>query len=110
MTVVFVVVIRLHRMYEMQSIVTDYHGVCQSFCHADQSSFTVQKWLNGSRCCWGEHFWGSMEHCVRRGPDPLQTEGGELGKMLPIVDSQHISRMAEPRDLKFCVHTEDRGP
>jgi len=28
------VVIKLHRMHEMQTIVTDVRGVCQSVCHA----------------------------------------------------------------------------
>jgi len=44
-------IIRLHRMHEMQSILTDVHGVCPSVCHAAHLGFTVQKCLNGSRCC-----------------------------------------------------------
>jgi len=39
----------MHAMHEMQPIVTDVHGVC----HAAQLGFTVQIWLNGSRCCLG---------------------------------------------------------
>jgi len=27
------IIIRLHRMHEMQTIVTDVRGVCQSVCH-----------------------------------------------------------------------------
>jgi len=34
---------------------------------------------------------------------------GELGKTLPILDPPHTSRMAEARDLKFCMLTEGRG-
>jgi len=49
---------KLHRMHEMQTIVTDDRGVCPSVCllvclsvnHAVHLGFTVQKWLNGSRC------------------------------------------------------------
>jgi len=34
----------------------------------------------------------------------------ELGKNLPVVDQLHISRLAEARDLKFCLHIEGWGP
>jgi len=36
-------------------------------------------------------------------PDPPQRRGGELRKILPTVDPLHISRLAEARNLKFCV-------
>jgi len=39
-------VFRLNRMHEMQTIVTDFHGVCQSVCHAAGSfGATVAKSL-----------------------------------------------------------------
>jgi len=34
---------------------------------------------------------------------PLSEAEGELGKILPIVDPQLISRLAEARDLKYGV-------
>jgi len=37
-------------------------------------------------------------------PDPPRQ--GEPRENLPTVDPLHISRMAEARDLKFCVLTE----
>jgi len=42
---------RLHRMHEMQSILTDVCGVSLSVCHAAHLGFAVQKWPNKSRCC-----------------------------------------------------------
>jgi len=39
-------VVRLHRMHEMQPILTDDREVC----YADQLAFAVQKRLNESRC------------------------------------------------------------
>jgi len=43
------------------------------------------------------------------------TDGEEkLGKTLPFMDplhmSLHISRMAEARDLKYCMHIEGWSP
>jgi len=35
-------IIGLHRMHEMQAIVTDVRGVCLSVCHAAQLGFTVR--------------------------------------------------------------------
>jgi len=35
-------IFRLHRMHEIQTIVTDVRGVCQSVCHATQLGFTVR--------------------------------------------------------------------
>jgi len=52
-------IIRLYRIHEMQSILTDVCGVSLSVCHATHLGFTVQKWLKH----WGEHSWGPMEHC-----------------------------------------------
>jgi len=46
-------IFKLHRMNEMQTIVTDDRDVCQSVCHAAQLGFVVQKRLNASRCCLG---------------------------------------------------------
>jgi len=43
---------RLHRMHEMQPVVTD---VCGVYGVTDPDSV------------WDEHSWGSREHCVRRG-------------------------------------------
>jgi len=42
-------------MHEKQHIVTDVCvvSVRQSVCHPAQLGFTVQKWLNRSRCCLG---------------------------------------------------------
>jgi len=34
-------IIRLHRMHDMQTIVTDVRGVCLSACHVAQLNFTV---------------------------------------------------------------------
>jgi len=45
--------IRLHRLHEMQTIVTDDRAVCPPVCHAAKLGFTVQKWLNGLRSCLG---------------------------------------------------------
>jgi len=42
-------------------------SVRQSVCHAAQLGFTVQKWLNESRCCLGWTLLGPMQHCVRWG-------------------------------------------
>jgi len=49
-------IIRLHRMHEMQHIVpmcavSVSLSVC--LCHVAQLGFTVQKRLNGSKCCFG---------------------------------------------------------
>jgi len=45
-----------------------------------------------------------MEHCVTRGSSsPYIEVKGEMGKILPIVDPLHTSRLAEARDLKFGV-------
>jgi len=44
-------------MHEMLTILTNVHSVClsvsQSVRHAAHLSFTVEKWLNRSRCCLG---------------------------------------------------------
>jgi len=36
--ILFYIIVRLHRMHEMQTIITDDRGVCQSVCHAAQLS------------------------------------------------------------------------
>jgi len=42
-------------------------------------------------------------------PDlPTAREEG-VGEILPIVDPLHISKLAEARDLKFCVLIERQG-
>jgi len=58
---------RLHRMHEMQTIVTDVHGVCLSVCHAPHIRFAAQKngWTDQA-AVYGEHSWRPTEHCVRR--------------------------------------------
>jgi len=69
---VTVVYFRLHRMHEMQTIVTDVRGVCLSVCRTAQLGFTVQKWLNGQDADWSEHSWGPWNIVLHGGPDPLQ--------------------------------------
>jgi len=47
-------VFRLHRMHEIQIIVTDVRRVRLSVCLSrGKLGFTEQKWLNRSRCCLG---------------------------------------------------------
>jgi len=86
---------RLHRMHQMQTIVTDDHGVSPSVCqfvsHAAQLGFTVQEWLKGSWLSLGWTFWWPKEHCVRRGPIlHKEVEGG----------------LRVARDSKFCTHID----
>jgi len=49
---------------------TEDRGVCQcvrqSVCHAAWPSFAVQKWLNGSRFCLGEHSRGPVLDNTKR--------------------------------------------
>jgi len=59
---------RLHRMHEMQPILTDVQGICLSVCLSCGSSRLHYK--NGQTdqdAVLGEHSWGPMEHSVRRG-------------------------------------------
>jgi len=70
------IVFRLHRMHKMQPIVTDDHGVCLSACHVAQVGFTVQKWLNTSRCCLGWTLPRAHGTVLDKGPDPPQRGGG----------------------------------
>jgi len=46
-------IIRLHHMHEMQSILTDVHGICQSVCHAAYLGFTVQKMAEQIKMLFG---------------------------------------------------------
>jgi len=77
-------------MHQMLTIVTDGPSVCLSVCHVAQLGFTVQQWLIGSRCCLGRTLLGAHGTLLHGGADPPQRGGGELGKMLPIVDPLHI--------------------
>jgi len=43
-------------------------------------------------------------------PDPPQREEGELGKIWPIVNSLHISRLAEARGVTFGLLIDNSGP
>jgi len=70
-------------MHEMQSILTDVHGVCQSVRLSRGSSV------------WGEHSLGPQNIVFGRGPDPPKR--GE-GASFNFWNPPHISRMAEARD------------
>jgi len=52
-----------------------------------------------------------MNTVLHGAPDPPQLGGGRVGGgILPTVDPLHISRLAEARDLKFCMHVDGWGP
>jgi len=70
-------------MREMKYILTDVRSVRLSVYHAARLGFTVQKWLNRSKCCLGELSCESMKHCVRCGSLSPRREGSKrcLGEL-----------------------------
>jgi len=68
---------RLHRMHEMQTIVTGVRGVCLLVCHVAQLGFAVLKRLNGSRCCLGRTLLGAQNIVSDWGPDISTAMGWE---------------------------------
>jgi len=79
-------------MHEMQSILTTVCSICQSLCHPAHLGFTVQKWLNGSRCCLVEHSWGRWNIVLDVGPDSPQRGGGGpvLNFGTPLLSSERL--------------------
>jgi len=73
-------------------------SVSQSVCHTAQLGFTVQKWLNGSRCCLGWTLLGVRKHCVRQESWSPHSEDGELGKIFKKLWTHYISHSY------FAVH------
>jgi len=65
-----IIIIRLHRMHEAQTIATADRGVCLSV---------------------------------------LIPQGGRIWGSLPTVDPLHITRIAEAKNLKFCLLVACRG-
>jgi len=60
-------IIKLHRMHEMQTTVTDVCGVCLSVCLSRGSPWLhCAKMAEKIKMLFGVNTpWGSMEHCVR---------------------------------------------
>jgi len=85
-------------------------SVCQSVCHAAQLSFTVQKWLNRSRCCLGWTLPGSMKHCIRHGS--WSPQRWVIWPTFECWDPLHISGTATSVESPACamcaVHSMQR--
>jgi len=104
-------IMRLHRIHEMLTILTDVRGVCLSV------SLSVTRLISALLCkngwtdqdaVWGKHSRGPMEHCVRRGFwSPTERGRGPTSKFWK---PPPMSGTAEARDLKFCVHIKGLGP
>jgi len=68
-----------HRMHEMQTIVTDDHGVCLSVTRLNSASLCKNGWMDQDHV-WGEQSWGPWNIWLDRGSDLPQREGGGVGK------------------------------
>jgi len=63
-------VYRLHRMYDMQTIVTDVRGVCLSVCLLRGSDSLCENGWTDQDPVWGEHSCGPRSIVFDGGPDP----------------------------------------
>jgi len=98
--------------HEMQPIVTDDRGVCQSVClSATRVNLTLlckTGWTDRN-AVWSEHSWGDMEHSVRRGGGPDPPQRGEGNRILNF-GTPLISETATAKNLNFFAHIEGWGP
>jgi len=83
-------------------------SVSLSVCHAAHLGFTVQRWLNRSRCCFRRTLLEPMKHCVicvRRGSwFPHKNGRGSTFKFCDKISPERLKL-----ETKFCVHTEGWG-
>jgi len=80
-------------MHGMQIIVTDDPGVCQS---RGSTRLRCAKTAERTKMLFGVNSPGGPWNTALHGdPDPPQRGGGEVGKILPIVDPLHISGPTE---------------
>jgi len=78
-----------------------------SVCHVAKFGFNLQLWLNGSGSCFRWTLSGAKEHRVQWGSWSPTARGGGVGENFAHFAAElRVSRMAENRDLKFCVHIE----
>jgi len=79
--------------------------VCLSVTRLNLASLCKNGWTNQS--CLGWTLLGVQRNtALNVGLNPPQRGRGEWRKMLPVVDPLLVSRSAQARDLKFCVHVD----
>jgi len=73
-------------------------SVSMPVCLSHVNSASLCGWTDQD-AVWGEHSWGTRNIVLDGDPYPPQRERGKVEKILPIVDSLRISRLAKTRDL-----------